>query len=161
VAAALVRLWRSARIERAGSAYIACSFLATAEVAALALLATVSIRTYRGHWDQFDPLAFVAQGVDAWFALSIAGIIVAGPFVLAATWVGVRLRVESALYYFLTGGLTACVLVYLLFGASRQTEFGSVLEWIIGPSCGAAWGATWWILHRRWIASANRSGAHD
>jgi hypothetical protein len=49
---------------------------------------------------------FILRGVIFWFALSVAGMIVALPFVPAATWVGVRLRIENGYYYSGVGGLT-------------------------------------------------------
>ena len=157
---ALVRLWRSARIGGAGQAYVACCFLSTAVVAALSLPLIAWNLTRLGLWDEFDPLAFIMRGVEIWFVLSIVGVIVAFPFVPAVTWVGARLRMENLLYYCGIGGLTVCALVYLLYGPPRETDFGeTIIAWIVGPPCGAAWGGTWWILHRRWIARPKQERA--
>ena len=153
----LVKLWRGARIDRAGPAYVACCFVATAAVAALSLPVIAFNLTRLGLWSQFDPLPFIARGVGLWLALSLLGMVAALPFAPAATWLGARLRIENAFYYAAVGGLAVCVLLFLLIGPPRETDFGGeIFAWAVGPACAAAWGGAWWMLYRRWIVRAKR-----
>jgi len=154
MAARLLRAAGRARIERAGSAYFACAFLATALVAAVGLPLALLRVAWMGRWAQFDPGAFAVQGAIAWLSTSVLGLFAAWPFVALATWAGKkRLHLESALYYALTGGGTATAIVLLIFGLRALSNFGTAnFAWIIVPPSGVSWGLMWWFLHRRWRA---------
>jgi hypothetical protein len=144
------RLTLQLKIEDAVLAYMASGFAATALVAIPwcgLILANASLRPT----NQVDLASFIVGGTFTWIAISIAGLLVAWPFVTLSTFVGKRFAMESLLYYAASGGITMALLVFLVFGVPRATSFGSVMAaWLIAPPCGASWGGCWWLIHRRW-----------
>lgn len=147
------RLFARLRIDRPLDAYALCGIAATATVAAVHVAVMAWNLTRLGGWPEFDWPDYVLSGTLIWAAITIAGLVVAGPFVAAATWLGRRFGFESALYYAATGAISASALVLLLLGPPRPGDFDTALAgWLIVPPCAAAWGAAWWYLHRRWQA---------
>jgi hypothetical protein len=141
------------RIDKAFLAYSTCCLIVGGMVAGSLMLATVWYAAPYPGSPPFDWLTFVAVGAARWLILAVMGAVLAAPFVPAATWIGNRLGIESALYYGGLGCVTMAALALFLAGPPRETPFGTaIFAWTIGPPCGAAMGLAWWYLHRRWKA---------
>jgi len=147
------RVFDRLRIDDPLPAYFACCLAATTIVAGGAMLAMIRDVARNPDWPAFDWLNFFAIGILRWIILTVMGAVLAAPFVPAATWIGARLRIESALYYIGLGSAIMAALVLLLVGPPRESPFGTAIaSWLIGPPCGASMGFAWWYLHRRWKA---------
>ena len=137
------------RIDNAAFAYVASCFAATTIVAAASLVPMAWQATDPQPWGEFGFRYFVTSGLVAWFFISVLGLAVAAPFVLVATVLGSRHRIEAAPYYVGLGGLSASAVALLLVGAPSDSGFGLTV-WLILAPCGACFGMAWWYLHRRW-----------
>jgi hypothetical protein len=139
------------RIDNGALAYVASCIAATTLIGGVWVLATIGNVARRPDWPPFDWSNLVATSIVRWIILTMAGAVLAAPFVPTATWIGARLRIESALYYAGLGAAIMAALALLLAGPPRESPFGTAIAaWMFGPPCGAAMGFAWWYLHRRW-----------
>jgi len=143
------------RIGNAALAYVASCFTATTIVATASLATTAwqvaGQAAGPGPWEEFGLRYFITSGLIVWLLITIIGLVVAAPFVIAATLLGGRHRIESAPYYIGLGGLSASAVALLLVGTAWDTDFGLTV-WLILAPCGACFGMAWWYLHRRWTS---------
>ena len=149
--------WLAAKLRIADpvSAYAACCVASTAIVAALYGSLLLLLAGLRAEWTIVGLENFIRAGLTTWAWITLVGAVFALPFVPLATLIGARLKVESLAYYAGLGGIITAALAFLLFGLPRPSLFGtSMFAWTVGPACGAAFGAAWWYLHRRWKSSS-------
>jgi hypothetical protein len=134
-------------------AFVFCCLLAAA-TGSLTLATAAVLLTSR---QSVDFLTGIAALTLSWIAIStFAGVILAAPFALVATWAGRRLRIECALYYSALGAMSASIVGLLWFviplpRPETALEHAFKLAFTLSaPVYGGVWGATWWHLHRRW-----------
>lgn len=145
----LAGLMTRLRIDRAPTAYATCCFASSTIVAGAYLPIFLWNVMRRGNAFRLPLWTLVEQGFQTWLILAVAAFVIAAPFVAMATRMGARQKIEGAAYYAGTGGLSGAALA--LLAAGGETPVGlTIAAWMIGPPCGAAWGASWWYLHRRW-----------
>ena len=143
------RIFARLRIDNVAFAYAASGIAATTIVAAGSLIPMAWQAAQPGPWEAPGFRSFLVTGFLVWLVITVIELFVAAPFVAAATWLGSRHRIESALYYVGLGGLSASGLALLPFGAPWLSSL-ALAVWLIAGPCGACFGLAWWYLHRRW-----------